>query len=78
MFHNLSIKEVFDKVQSSINGLSSNEAYKRLEKNGKNELTEKRKKSNFLIFLSEFNDPMIIILIIASIISFIVSIILMF
>lgn len=75
MFHNLSIKEVFDKLQSSINGLSSNEAYKRLEKNGKNELTEKRKKSNFLIFLSEFNDPMIIILIIASIISFIVSII---
>ena len=39
--------EVFKEVESSENGLTSAEAVKRLEKNGKNKLQEGKKKSLF-------------------------------
>ena len=43
-------------------GLSSEEAKRRLEKYGKNELKEKKKKNWFQIFMSQLNDPMIFVL----------------
>lgn len=51
------------------NGLSSNEALRRLEKYGKNKLVNKKKKTLFKQFLSQLKDVMIYILIIAAIIS---------
>ncbi|MDK0862871.1 calcium-transporting P-type ATPase, PMR1-type [Clostridium perfringens] len=51
------------------NGLSSNEALRRLEKYGKNKLVTKKKKTLFKQFLSQLKDVMIYILIIAAIIS---------
>ncbi|MDU2663492.1 MAG: HAD-IC family P-type ATPase, partial [Clostridium perfringens] len=51
------------------NGLSSNEALRRLEKYGKNKLATKKKKTLFKQFLSQLKDVMIYILIIAAIIS---------
>ena len=51
------------------NGLSSNEALRRLEKYGKNKLETKKKKTLFKQFLSQLKDVMIYILIIAAIIS---------
>ena len=54
-------------------GLSDEEIKRRQEKSGKNKLQEKKKESIFIKFLKQFNDFMIIILIIASIISAIVS-----
>lgn len=54
-------------------GLSNNEIIQRQEKYGKNKLEEKKKESFFIKFLKQFNDFMIIILIIASIVSAIVS-----
>lgn len=54
-------------------GLSEEEVKQRQEKNGKNKLREKKKDSLLIKFLKQFNDFMIIILIIASIISAIVS-----
>ena len=54
-------------------GLSDEEVKVRQEKYGKNKLQEKRKESFFIKFLKQFNDFMIIILIIASIISAVVS-----
>lgn len=44
------------------NGLSSEEAKKRLELYGENKLIEKKKKPWFLVFLSQLNDPMIFVL----------------
>ena len=54
-------------------GLSDEEIKRRQEKSGKNKLQEKKKENIFIKFLKQFNDFMIIILIIASIISVIVS-----
>lgn len=54
-------------------GLSDEEVKRRQEQYGKNKLQEKKKESLFIKFLKQFNDFMIIILIIASIISAVVS-----
>ena len=54
-------------------GLSSQEAENRLKTQGKNILKEKKKESLFIKFIKEFNDFMIITLIIASIISAIMT-----
>lgn len=54
-------------------GLSDESVRKRQEEYGKNKLDEKKKESFFIKFIKQFNDFMIIILIIASIISALVS-----
>ena len=50
-------------------GLSTEEAGQRIVKYGLNKLAEKKKKPLILVFLSNFNDPMIFILIAAAILS---------
>ena len=50
-------------------GLTNQEVQKRQEKQGKNKLKEKKKENIIIRFIKQFNDFMIIILIIASIIS---------
>ncbi|WP_029521249.1 cation-transporting P-type ATPase [Persephonella sp. IF05-L8] len=68
-FHTLSIEETFKLLNSSPKGLNSQEAEKRLKKFGLNELEDK-KESKFLIFIRQFNNPLVYILIAASIITF--------
>ena len=63
-YYNLSEKEVYEKVDSSREGLSSKEASKRLLRDGKNELPKKKKDSIFKILLGELLDPMVILLIV--------------
>ena len=60
---------VFEEVKSSEQGLTTAEAEKRLEANGKNKLAEAKKDSTFKKFLAQLKDPMIIILIVAAVIS---------
>lgn len=74
MWHTLDIVDVARKLRSNINyGITEEEAKIRLEKYGKN-CIENRKKENFFVkFLGQFNDIMIIILIISSIISALVT-----
>ncbi len=69
MFHNKSTEETFTAVNSSENGLSSAQAAERLQANGKNALAEAAKKPAILKFLSQFTDPMIIVLLAAAVIS---------
>lgn len=70
MKHYLSTpEEVFKETSSSEKGLSSEQAQKRLEENGKNRLEEGKKKSVIRRLLEQFADPMIIILIVAAAIS---------
>ena len=63
------IAEVFKNISSSENGLSSAEAEKRLEANGKNKLDEGKKKTILQRIIEQLSDPMIIILIVAAIVS---------
>ena len=56
-------------------GLSSEEVLNRQEKYGLNELREKKKKTLFQMFLSQFNDFLVIILLIAAGISIVLGII---
>lgn len=70
MKHYLSTpEEVFKETRSSEKGLTSEQAQKRLEENGKNRLEEGKKKSVIRRLLEQFADPMIIILIVAAAIS---------
>lgn len=63
------IEEVFDILETSPSGISSAEAKRRVSVYGLNRIEEKKKKSPFLLFLGQFSDFMILILIIAAIIS---------
>lgn len=70
----LSPKAVLEElVTSPKNGLSSEEAVKRLEKHGKNELAEAPKVSLLIRFLSQMKDPMIIVLLFAAVLSLVAS-----
>ena len=68
-WHQMHSNEVIDELGSSTHGLSSEDALKRLEEYGPNELKEKEKKTAFAMFLDQFKDLMIIILIAAALIS---------
>ena len=56
-------------------GLSTAEAAKRLETNGKNKLAAAKKKSIVRRFLEQLSDPMIIILIVAAVISGVLAVV---
>ena len=60
---------VFEEVRSSEAGLTSEEAAKRLEQNGKNKLAEAKKDSALKRFINQLKDPMIIILLVAAVIA---------
>ena len=64
---------IFEELKSSKNGLTSPESVKKLHKNGKNELIEEKSKSIIRVFLSQFKDFMIGILLISALISLLVS-----
>ena len=70
-YYNLTSKECLEKLKSNKNGLSEVEAEKRLKENGHNKLKEAKKESNLAKFLSQFKNLMIIVLLLASIVSFI-------
>lgn len=73
-YYNISANETAEKLGGDIkNGLSDKEAAKRLQKNGRNELADGRKKSVIRRFLEQFNDFMIITLLAAAAVSYITS-----
>lgn len=68
-WHNLEINEVLENTGTTDNGLTSAQASLKLAEFGANELQEKKKKSPFVLFLNQFKDFMILVLIAASIIA---------
>lgn len=68
-WYQMSKDEVLDSLGVTTDGLSSDKAKELLEKNGKNVLQESKKKSVLQVFLSQFADLLVIILIVAAIIS---------
>jgi Ca2+-transporting ATPase len=74
LWHTYKINDVLRNFRTNLNtGLSEEEVKKRQEKYGKNKLKDKKKENLLIRFIKQFNDFMIIILIIASIISAVVS-----
>ncbi len=68
-YYNLPLQKVLENVESSEKGLTQQQAQQRLHKYGKNVLQEAKKKSTFVIFLEQFKDFLVIILIVAALIS---------
>lgn len=63
------IDEVCRDVKTGVDGITSQEAESRLESNGKNKLAEGKKEPIILRLLKQFIEPMTLILIVAAIIS---------
>ena len=71
--HQLTIAETLAKLKSSLRGLSDEEAQSRLETYGPNELVAKKKRTPLAMFLDQFKDFMILVLIAAAVISGIIG-----
>lgn len=67
------VETIISELQSSPDGISSEEAQKRLTQYGPNVLVEKKKKTPLMMFLDQFKDFMILVLIGAAIISGIIG-----
>ena len=73
-WYSKTIKEVLDQLKVTPEaGLTDSEAKKRLEQYGPNELKSAEKESLFMRFLDQMKDPMIIVLLVAAVLSFVSS-----
>ncbi|MFW5790893.1 MAG: cation-translocating P-type ATPase [Bacillota bacterium] len=72
-FYRQKAKEVLENLKTSIEGLTAEEAEKRLEKDGKNVLDAKGEKSLVKILLEQFKDVLVILLLVAAVMSFIIG-----
>ena len=68
-FYRQKKQDVLNDLGTSENGLTKEQAAANREKYGANELTEKDKQSTFMIFLEQYKDFLVIILIVSAIIS---------
>ena len=76
MYENKTVGQTAEELSVDLkNGLSLEEVEKRRAKYGLNKLAEKKKKSPIMLFLSEFKDPMVIVLFVAAIISLVLAIV---
>ncbi len=69
-FYNVSSEHVFKKFATSVDGLTEKEAVKRQKKYGPNKLPREKAFSSLKLFLDQFKNPLIFILVAALIISF--------
>lgn len=65
-YYRRSVTETLDEIHSSTGGLTSAEASSRLARDGYNELKGKQKDPLWKLFLENFKDPMVIVLLIAA------------
>lgn len=68
-FYQKEINDIYKNFNSSIDGLSNDLVSKNMKKYGKNKIKEKERKSTARVFLEQFQDMLVIILIISSVIS---------
>ncbi|OGR97307.1 MAG: ATPase [Elusimicrobia bacterium GWF2_62_30] len=68
-WHKKTVEEALKELGSGPGGLSSGEAARRLEKYGPNSIKEKSKRGALAMFLDQFKDFMIVVLIAAAVIS---------
>ncbi|MFN3698981.1 MAG: cation-translocating P-type ATPase, partial [Dictyoglomus sp.] len=74
MWYKLSKEEVVERLDVDLEkGLSEDEVRERLKKYGRNEIPEKESKSFLKIFLNQFKEFLIIVLLIATLVSFLLG-----
>lgn len=71
LYWNLQTSDVLREVDSTIDGISTDEARKRLLKVGPNELKQSKRSSIFQLLIGQFTSPLVLILIFAAIVSII-------
>lgn len=69
--HAKEVDEIFSKLQTSEKGLNNREVNEKLSRYGKNEISKKKKTPVIFKFLKQFHSPLIYILFVAMIISFV-------
>ena len=72
-YYEKTIKDIEKELKTSNFGLSANDAATRRRKYGTNTLPKKKKDSIVKIFLSEFTDPIVLLLLVAIVTSFLVG-----
>ncbi|MCD6259020.1 MAG: cation-transporting P-type ATPase [Helicobacteraceae bacterium] len=72
-WHSLDYHDVLEKLESSEQGLSAEDAQKRLEKYGPNKLQEQKKKSAFVRFMLQFHNLLIYVLLVAALVTFLLD-----
>src|SRR6056297_2391005 len=72
-FYNEKVVNVFEELKTSEKGLSKEEAKIRLGKYGKNVLTGKKSTSIYVLFLNQFEDVLVILLLVAAGLSLIIG-----
>ena len=70
-YHSLTTEKVLERLETSTQGLSKDQVDERLKKFGQNILPDSKTRSPFTIFLNQFKNTMVYILIAAATISFI-------
>jgi P-type Ca2+ transporter type 2C len=72
-WHKLSLEEALRKLEATPAGVSEDEAKKRRSQYGANELETRKKASKLIAFFSQFKSPLIYVLAVAAIFSFIIG-----
>ena len=72
-FYNKKVVDIFKELETSEKGLSKEEAKNRIEKYGKNELIGKKSTSIYVLFLNQFKDVLVILLLVAAALSLIIG-----
>ena len=65
-YYRMTASEALSRLDASADGLSDEQAKERLEAHGPNQLAEGKKKSVAMVFLDQFKDLLVVILIIAA------------
>lgn len=73
-WHSIAVEEVIDYLNTDIkNGLSTQEYNARVATYGKNQLTQKKERSAFVEFLLQFHNPLVYILLVATVVTFVLG-----
>ncbi|MEE8329506.1 MAG: HAD-IC family P-type ATPase [Thermodesulfovibrionia bacterium] len=72
-WYQLDVREIFDKLNTSENGLTAEEAKERLARYGPNRLAEEEKISKIKILVHQFTSPLIYILLVAGLVTIILQ-----
>ena len=72
-WHSKNIEDIFNQLDTTEKGLSNDEAETRLKKNGYNMLPKAKKESIIKRFLKQFLSPLIYVLAVAVIFSFLIG-----